>query len=210
MILKLANSAEAAVVLDENWNVGTAVPEGNPVGITAYQTFDNLSSSPISDVSVNLDISGGYNGNLLAYLTLQEPNGTTVTEMLLDYVGKSAANPFASSGSGFNVTLSDAGTVNGSIHGATGAPTGVWQPDSANTLDSTFGGLSADGTWTLYLADTTAGGGTSTLVSWGLDINSASVAVPEVAGTGMISGLGGLLLVACGALHRMKTKNNLK
>jgi hypothetical protein len=101
---------------------------------------------------------------------LQNANGNTATEILLDYMGTSASNPFGSSGSGMNVTLSDSGTANGSIHNATGIPTGLWQPDSANTLDGTFSGMTANGTWTLFLADMSVGGGTSTLVSWGLDV----------------------------------------
>jgi len=51
-------------------------------------------------------------------------NGNTATEILLNRVGTTPANPFGSSGSGFNVTLSDSGTVNGNIHGAAGLPTG--------------------------------------------------------------------------------------
>ena len=208
ILVKLVGSAGAAVVVDENWAVGAAIPEGSPVGMTASQTFTGLSSSPITDVSVNLDISGGYNAGLYGYLVLQDANGSTATEILLNSVGTTPSNPFGSSGSGFNVTLSDGGTANGSIHGATGIPTGIWQPDSANTLDATFGGLTANGTWTLFLADLSTGGGTSTLVSWGLDINTVSV--PEVANTGMISGLGGLMLVAGGAFRRARAKNNSK
>ncbi len=79
-----------------------------------------------------------------------------------------------------NVTLSDSGTANGSVHWAAGIPTGIWLPDSANTLDGTFGGMTANGTWTLFLADLSAGGGTSTLNSWGLDINVAAVPEPSV------------------------------
>jgi len=72
------------------------------------------------------------------------------------------------------VTLSDTGSTD--IHAATGSPvTGTYTPDSASTLDATFGGISADGTWTLFLADLSAGGGTSTLTSWGVGIS----VVPE-------------------------------
>jgi hypothetical protein len=120
-------------------------------------------------------------------------------------VGTSLSNPFGSSGSGFDVTLSDSGTANGSIHGATGIPTGIWQPDSANTLDGTFGGMTANGTWTLFLADLDGGGGTSTLESWGLEINVAS-AVPEPSESGLIAGLGALLALAYGVIRSRRAK----
>ena len=203
IIFNLAGVAQAQAVLDADWTVNTAIPDGSPVGITTSQTFQNLSSSPITSVSVDLDISGGYNGDLYGYLTLQDANGNVATETLLDYMGTSASDPFGSSGSGMNVTLSDSGTINGSIHNATGIPTGIWQPDSPNTLDGTFGGMTANGTWTLFLADMSVGGGTSTLVSWGLDINPPAVQnVPEPAETELLV-MGGAVL-ALGAWRRNK------
>jgi len=59
ILLKLAAPAGAAVVIDDNWTTDMAIPEGNPVGITESETFQNLSSAAIVDVSVNLNISGG-------------------------------------------------------------------------------------------------------------------------------------------------------
>jgi subtilisin-like proprotein convertase family protein len=200
IVFKLASVAPAQTVVDADWTVDTAVPDGSPVGITTYQTFQNLAGGPITSVDVDLDISGGYNGDLYGYLTLQDANGNTATEILLNQIGTSPSNPFGSSGSGLDVTLSDSGTVNGSIHNATGIPTGTWLPDSANTLDGTFGGLTANGTWTLFLADMSVGGGTSTLNSWGLDINVQMV--PEPAETGLL-GMGGAAL-ALDAWRRLK------
>jgi hypothetical protein len=210
--LGLAGGAQAAVVnaVDADWSVNTPVPQGSPVGITVSQTFSGLLNSPnaylsIADVSVDLNISGGYNGGLYGYLTLQDASGNVATEILLNQIGTSPSNPFGSSGAGMNVTLSDAGTVNGSIHGAPGVPTGLWQPDSANTLDGTFGGLTADGTWTLFLADLDSGAGTSTLNSWGLDVDV--LAVPEASETGLMSGVAALLVVGYGALMLRRRKS---
>ena len=198
VLVKLAGNATAAVVVvDSDWTVDTAITEGNTVGITTSETFSGLSSGAITDVSVDLDISGGYNAGLYGYLVLQDANGNTATEILLNHIGVSSSNSFGSSGAGMNVTLSDSGTVNGSIHNAPGTPTGIWQPDSASTLDGTFGGLTANGTWTLYLADLTSGGGTSTLNSWGLDVSVISV--PEASLTGWVSGVTLLGFVAGGA-----------
>ena len=167
-----AAANEIINVVDADWTVNTVIPAGSLAGITAYQTFTSLRSSPIADVSVDLDISGGFNSTLYGYLNLQDAKGAVVTEILLNQVGTAPGNPFGSFGAGFNnIILTDAGTANGSIHGAAGVPTGAWLPDSANTLDGTFGGLTANGTWTLFLADRVAGSPAPTLVSWGLDVN---------------------------------------
>jgi hypothetical protein len=198
IVLSSTCVAPAALVVNGDWTVNTAIPDGSPVGITSYQTFNNLAANGITDVSVNLNISGGYNGDLVGYLTLQDANGNVATEFLLNQVGTSPSNPFGSSGAGFNVTLSDSGTANGSIHNATGTPTGTWLPDSASTLDGTFGGLTANGTWTLFLADMSEGGGTSTLNSWGLEINVA----PEPATYGVLAGAGVLVLSFLGRFRR--------
>jgi hypothetical protein len=98
--------------------------------------------------------------------------------VLLDQIGTSGGNPFGESGTSIGVTLSDSGGSN--IHGVTGSGpvTGTYTPDvqtGGQTFDNTFGGQSADGTWTLFLADLSAGGGTSELTSWDLDIS----VVPE-------------------------------
>jgi subtilisin-like proprotein convertase family protein len=183
--LQLVSSAGAAVLVNADWTVDLAIPEGDPVGVTSSQTFQSLADDPIADVAVDLNISGGYNGGLFAYLVLQDANGNTATEILLNQIGTSPSDPFGSAGAGFNVTLTDSGTVNGDIHEATGIPTGTWQPDSSTTLDQTFGGLSANGTWTLFVADLQGGGGTSTLNSWGLLVSSSSV--PEPADFGIWS-----------------------
>ena len=200
ILTKLATLAGAAVVVDDNWTVNTAIPDSGAVGLTAYQTLAGLSSNPITDLTVNLNVSGGFNGALYGYLTLQDANGNTATELLLNQVGTSLSNPVGSPGSGFDVTLSDAGVINGNIHHATGNPTGTWQPDSVNSLDSTFGGLDANGTWTLFLVDRFNGGGTATLNSWGLDIAVADVSVPEPSETGLLFGSGGLTALGLGRL----------
>jgi hypothetical protein len=59
--------------------------------------------------------------------------------------------------------------------------------------------LSADGTWTLCLADLSVGGGTSTLDSWGLDVTSA---IPEPATCGMLAGAGLLVVSLCRQFRR--------
>jgi hypothetical protein len=85
--------------------------------------------------------------------------------------------------SGFDVTFSDDAfsDLHTMIPGS-GLVTGYWQPD-AREIDpdlvvdtdprtaylSSFQGLTANGTWTLFVADNSAGD-QSTLVGWGLTI----------------------------------------
>jgi hypothetical protein len=191
ILLSLAGTAHAALtVIDSTFAVNTPIPQGNPTGITSSETFQGLNDGAISSVDVQLNLSGGYLGGLYAFLVLQDAYGNTATEILLNQIGTSPANPFGSPGSGMTVTLSDTGTANGSIHDAPGNPTGTWLPDSPNTLDGTFAGLTPNGTWTLFVADLFAGTGTTTLQSWGLDVT----VVPEPAQAGGWFGAGGVLL----------------
>jgi hypothetical protein len=163
-----------------------AIPDGNTAGVSSQVTISGASSS-FSDISVAISVSGGYNGDLYAYLTY---DGKLVP--LLDRIGLSSGNPAGAGGGGMNVTLSDTG-ANGNIHAAgDGFLSGAWKADGQTTsptaaytsfsagggsitLDGTFAGVNPNGTWTLFFADVSAGGGTSTLNGWSLDIT----AVPE-------------------------------
>ena len=203
-MVALAGVAQATVVA--NWDSGTlntAITDGSAVGITASQTFSGLDASAINGVDVRLNISGGYNGDLYGYLVLQNANGSTATAILLNRVGTSNGDPFGSAGSGFDVTLSDSGSS--SIHGASGSPTGTWQADQATTLNSTFSGLTANGTWTLFLADLSSGGGQSSLVTWGLDIS----VVPEPVTWALII-FGAVLALGVLARRTLKPHNLIK
>ncbi len=152
-----------------------AIPDGNPNGALSSIAVSGAAKT-ITHVNVNLNISGGYNGDLYGYLSY---NGTLVT--LINRVGTSGADPFGYGDAGFNVTLNDS-AANGSIHnylnvtdpnGA--ALTGTWAPDGG-TLAS-FNGGNPNGTWSLFFADLSGGGGTPTVNGWSLDIT----AVPEPA-----------------------------
>ena len=171
---------------------GGVIPDGNPVGLSDSQTLSGMTGLSISDISVSLNISGGYNGDLYAYLS---HDGVLVP--LLNRVGVTAGNAFGYSDTGFNIVLSSAaandvhfyGNFSPSFNGS-GQLTGSWQPDGRNidpasppaAFDSAsqvtfaaFNDANANGNWTLFFADMSAGGGNSQLVSWELDIT----AVPE-------------------------------
>ena len=140
--------------------------------------------------------------------------------------------PFGYGDSGLNLILTDTGAY-GDIHlyqqvGSYGSlianGTSTWTPDGRNispnlstpsqfddaassrlALDTTFGGLNPNGTWTLFFADVSKGGGSSTLTSWSMDIT----AVPEP--TNLALGLlGGISLVVVAARRRQQLQGRIK
>ena len=117
---------------------------------------------------------------------LVAPNGTLV--VLLNRPGVTTGNPFGYAGSGLNVTLSDAasGSIQTTAEAAGTAFTGTYQ--AAGSLAS-FNGGAADGTWALYFADESAGGGQATLSGWSLDIT----AVPEPVNVALVIFAAGVL-----------------
>ena len=205
-LLTFANVSSATLVINDNWTVNQSIPDGNPAGIALSQTYSGLSTglggAGINHVDVRLNISGGYNGDLYGYLVLQSADSSVTTAILLNRIGTGPGNAFGSSGSGFSsITLSDGGTANGNIHNATGMPTGFWQAgqlSGVTSLNTTFGGRDANGTWTLFLADM-SGGDVSSLVSWGLEIN----VVPEPA-TWALAGFGCVLALVAAGRRQMR------
>ena len=167
--------------------VNLRIPDGSPLGLANSVTI----TTPIerlTKLTVTLNISGGFNGDLHAYLVHDSGHA-----ILLNRPGKTLAQPFGYGDAGFNVTFDDAAT-NGDIHNyrftlsdnpdtpLPGALTNAWVPDGRDTdpalvLDtdprpatlSAFTGLNPNGRWTLFVADVDALYA-STLVSWGLQI----------------------------------------
>ena len=105
-----ASVARGSLYTETFSGVNTAIPDGNPVGVSFCETISDIpAGSTVGGLTVDLTVSGGYNGNLYAYLVA--PNGTLV--MLLNQPGVTGVNPFGFVGSGLNVTPSD--TAAGSI-----------------------------------------------------------------------------------------------
>lgn len=203
LLLGLTGAASATiVVVNTDWAVGQMIADNSSAGMTVSQTFSGLDAN-INQVSVRLNISGGYNGDLYGYLTY---NGQTV--VLLNRVAGATGGTYGSSAAGFgtgtfgtgnSITLSDAGG-NGAIHTVAGSPVAVgnYTPDSNGaTFSAAFNGMNPNGTWTLFLADMSAGS-QGTLVSWGLDIS----VVPEPVTWAMI--LFGLLAGSCALARHMR------
>jgi subtilisin-like proprotein convertase family protein len=190
-------------------NVNQAIPDGSPLGLVLSTNLTVLGGG-ISDVTVSLDITGGFNGDLYAYLA--GPNGGFA--VLLNRVGASNnASMFGYGDAGLNVTFSDAAAndihyYQNVISYDITSGTALWQPDGRNidpqsdpnsfstaahtAMLGSFENDNPNGTWTLFLADL-SGGGQSTLVSLRLDIITA----PEPSTMAMIGlGLGtGMLLI---------------
>lgn len=162
-----------------------AIPEGSPLGVAFTGAVSDVPAGfTVGSLTLDLNVSGGLNGNLYAYL--ESPGGTLVE--LMDRPGVSEENPFGASGPGMNITLQDSGASNGSIQDETSASvlTGSYNP--AGTL-ADFDGLTVDGAWELFFADLVSGGGTSTVNSWALTVT----VVPEP-GIPDLEILGGILL----------------
>jgi subtilisin-like proprotein convertase family protein len=182
--------------------LNTAIPVGNPVGMTETTTTAGLTGY-ITNIQVNLNISGGFNGDLYAYLA--GPDGQFA--VLLNRVGMSSTNAFGYSDTGFDITLNMTGANihNYQLGGAyslngSGQLTGTWGADGT-TVDSlsqppsafdsapataglhTYYGTDANGGWTLFIADLSSPN-QATLVSWGFTINT----VPEPQTWAMLAG----------------------
>jgi subtilisin-like proprotein convertase family protein len=169
MPLLAALSAHATLHTEALTNMNTPIPDGNPVGVVFSA---NVSDAPpgwiVGGVTVTLNLTGGYNGDLYAYLVA--PNGTLV--VLINQPG-AAIDGFGASGAGMDVTLQDGANDHGSIQDETNSAVLTGTYNAAGTL-ANMNGSSADGTWTLFLGDLVSGGGTSVLNSWSLGITAVA------------------------------------
>ena len=206
-----ATAALYSSVYSSGFVNGGIIPDGNTTGWSDTRTLSGITDTTISDVNVSLIVSGGYNGDLYAYLT--HSSGFSV---LLNRVGRTSGNSFGYGDAGLNVHFDDS-AANGDIHAYQSVPSystlisngSAWSPDGRNvnpllvlgtdsrtSLLNSFNGLDPNGTWTLFVADLSSGE-QATVLSWGLDIT----AVPEPATCGLIFGV-----VAAGAVFCRRRK----
>jgi len=168
------------------------ITDGNQVGIVSTLNVSGM-LGVVTDISVNLNITGGFNGDLYAYLL--SPQSYMV--VLLNRVGISSSDPVGYGDAGFNITLTAAGAnihnyQSGSYTLSGGQLTDTWGADrriidpqsspanfdaapTGNNFD-TYNGSNPNGTWTLFVSDL-SGGNQSTLVTWGLTV--ATVPEPQ-------------------------------
>lgn len=169
-----------------------AIPDGSPVGLMEQFNVTGLAGG-VTNVQVSLDIMGGFNGDLYAYLA--GPQGQLA--VLLNRPGITASNPFGYGNGGFDITLDGLTTANihgyGSSYGVNGSGQvlGTWGADgraiNPQSAGSVFDGAATsanlgvfqntnpNGVWTLFIADLSAGGGTASLNNVVLSI----MTVPE-------------------------------
>ena len=208
-------------------SVGT-IADGNQVGQSFTGQFTAANSwDQVVAAAVTLNISGGYNGDLYAYLVA--PNGTLT--MLLNQSGNLTGSGLTSvtltslvmDGSQIQVNGAPGGaqtftaSTEGNIQSANdsgSALTGTYQPmdsllyqsiSSAQNTGPT--GPNANGTWTLFFADMTpdeGGNGNHTLTSWTLDL----AVVPEP--VDMALGLFAAMLLALAGIKRFWTVKEAK
>jgi len=185
----------AAAVLMAGGSVQASldIPNGNPVGVAS--SMQVVGQSGISMMSVTLNISGGNNGDLYAYLSY---DGAVVT--LLNRPGVTGSNPIGSTAAGYSSVLVEDGAAMSlnSATAAAGSPvaTGTYYAsDGSAALLGAYGSDSGNGLWTLFVADLSGGGteGDSQLNSWILNINGVNV--PEPITWGLVAFGGGVLLV---------------
>jgi subtilisin-like proprotein convertase family protein len=194
--------------------VGGGISDQNPNGTNSVITVSGIVGT-IENLSVFLNVTNGFNGDLYAYLV--DPNGDFA--VLLNRTGVDGTDPFGYGDGGFDVTFTLDSTTNihfyqnfaYSLNGG-GQLTGTWAVDGRNidpmtngailasapstaTLNSFFG-TNPNGEWTLFIADM-SGEYESIWNGWGLEI----VSVPEP-GTNLLLALG-----ACGAAFFLRRKS---
>ncbi len=192
--LLTAGSATAATIITETFSMSTSatIPDADLSGllqtITPATTIDSVNM-----ITLNLNTTGGWNGDLYAYLW---HNGTL--SVLVNRPGRTTSLPDGSATAGMSVTLADsAGT---DLHVASGSLSGTFQPDGRDisplsALDTSprtdaladFISQPAAGNWRLFIADI-ASGSTATLTSWSISITGPT-SVPEPSASLLALGL---------------------
>ena len=198
-------------LVSTNVTVNAVVPDNNQNGLATAFTLSGVSGA-ISSVTVSVDITGGFNGDLYAYLA--GPNGGFA--VLLNRSGVGSTSTYGYGNAGFNIMFSDAAAND--VHNyqnfgpsySGGQLQGTWQPDGGNinpqsspasfpagqtAMLSSFAGTDANGTWVFFIADLSPGG-QSTLQNVVLSI----MTVPEPSTTAFLA----LGLLALKLLPRRK------
>jgi len=178
----------------------TTIPDGSPVGLMEQFTVSGTGGS-VSNVQVTLDITGGFNGDLYAYLV--DPQGQLV--VLLNRPGVTGSNPFGYADTGMNITLDGLATNNihdyGSVPGYSLNRT-TWAADGRNVNPQSAGSIlygapttsnlslfqntDANGVWTFFIADLGAGGGSASLNN--VILNIMTVPEPQTLALALVGG----------------------
>ena len=204
LTMGLAVAAQAATY-SSGALTGGAIPDNNLSGVAFNLTDSGISDTKITDVKVTLNFATGgsaFNGDLYGFLAYSG-GGFTV---LLDRVGRNATSAYGFNTAGGTIQLSSTGS-GGTIHDVMVPSSGTWYQPDGNTAYpiapqssfasglaggdfTSFNGLNPNGTWTLFLADT-SGGNLNSLTSWSLDVTA--VPEPITVALGIFGGLFGIV-----------------
>ena len=212
LLIWLANPVvPVSAALYSSWSGTQTILDNYGSGLSYHFNLSD-SATVITDVSVTFDISGGYNGDLYAYLS--HGDGFAV---LLNRAGRTSTSEYGYSTTGFAITLTGSATADihhyqslGATYNGTGQLLGTWGADGRDVVpalayDTTartatladFTGKDPNGgDWILYFRDASPGG-ISTLNSWSVQVT----AVPEPVNVAL-GVLGGVFLVAIGLRTR--------
>ena len=141
-------------------NVGVAIPDGNPTGITASMNVtENVS---ISDLNINLNITHSWVGDVI--VSIKSPAGTIAT--IFDRPGVPSST-YGCSGNNILATMDDeaATAVENQCAGSEPTINGSFIPNNPLSI---FDGENTAGIWELKVSDA-VGGDTGSLISWGMD-----------------------------------------
>jgi hypothetical protein len=179
---------------------GGLIPDANPTGWWDTRAIAGVAGT-IGSLAITLNVSGGWNSDLLAYLVHLDTGNQTTSVILLNRIGVTSDNPFGNTGAGMYLTLlADPAYPHDNIHdAASGYITGTYNPDNEAHSLAAFNGMSPNGDWTLFFADL-SGGGQSTLLGWGLDI----FIVPEPVNAALAVGAGVLLCVTLARTRKVR------
>ena len=191
VLLILGNAPVAQAALYASWSGSQPIPEG--ASGLAFNFSLSSGQHSISAVSVGLNISGGFNGDLYAYLS--HGDGFAV---LLNRAGRTSGNEDGYSTPGFDVTVASSATPDihdyeslSPIYNGSGQLTGTWGADGRDVLPedsydtiprtatlNNFTSLDPNGDWTIFFYDASAGG-VSTLKGWSVEVSTQVIPVPE-------------------------------
>lgn len=201
LVLALAPALRAGVHNYLFSGINSVIPDDDATGLSNTQGI-LLADGPIASVRVSLEIGAAsgefaFTGDLYAYLQ----HGSALS-VLLNRPGRRPGESFGyDDDRTLSLTFNDSAPHD--IHSyrlpltgsettpLTGDLTGIWQPDgraadpsvvlagdARSAMLGSFSGADPSGHWTLFVADLSSGA-VHELRSWGLEIHTRSVSVPD-------------------------------
>jgi len=196
----LSVSPAHAITIDYDFSgLSVALPDGDPTGLADLRNI-STSITSIDDISVSLNVSGTWNGDI--YATLQHDSGFAVLLNRVGRTGNTGIGAFGSGDDGFDVIFNDSpgaidihgfGSGGGLVSGTFGSDGREVDPDLVldasprTALLDNFLGLDPNGDWTLFLADL-SGGDQHVLQDWSMAITGTEggMAVPDGGSSALI------------------------